>query len=525
MTMHGAGPRFWLASVLTITSVLALPNLVAADVDSGIAAAVKDRDQAALRLLLEQRVDVNQPLADGATALHWAVYWNDLNTVDLLLRAGANVNASNRYGATPLWMASTEGNAGMVETLLTAGANPRLQALGGEPVLMTAARAGSLEAVRALLAHGADVNTREVRHGQTALMAAAGGRDPHPEIVQALLEHGADVNVRANGGLTPLLFAVRQGDLESARLLVKAGANVNEQATPPDGRHMEIFSDVSWSYPHADTSSALTIAISNGYYELATFLLDSGANPNVASEPYPYRTRPNHTLARAALKPGITPLHALMVRRASAVGRSQDEDTLAFMKAMIAHGADVNAKTPSVRAPAIQQPNPQPAITWVEAGGITPFWIAANTLDIEAMRLLVSAGADPRLASMENTTPLMVAAGLGKKTRGPSSGLGRRDDSDVIEVLTLLLEWGNYINAANEHGQTALHGAAFTVAHRTVQFLVDHGARTDLKDVMGRRPLEVANDSLKVEYRPSLQSHDPADVKQTIVLLQKLTKD
>ncbi|MGE4054593.1 MAG: ankyrin repeat domain-containing protein [Vicinamibacterales bacterium] len=522
MRMHSAFARFWLFSGVAASVLVPAARGFAAD-GSPIAMAVKDRDHAALRLLIDQRVDVNQPMADGATALHWAVYQDDVDTVRLLIGAGANVNAANRYGATPLWMASSEGNAGLVEVLLNAGANPHAAALGGEPVLLAAARAGSLEAVKAILERGPDVNAKEARHGQTALMVAAGGREPHPEIVQVLLEYGADVNVRAAAGLTPLLFAVRQGDLASTQLLVKAGANVNEQATPPNGAHMEIFSDQSWSYPHADTSSALTIAVNNGYYELAAFLLESGANPNVAGDPYPYRTRPNHTLARESLKPGLTSLHALMVRRASAAGRNEDDQTLALIKAMIEHGADVNAKTPSVRAPEIQQPNPQPAITWVEAGGITPFWIAANTLDIEAMKLLVASGADPRLASMEQTTPLMVAAGLGTRTRGPSSGLGRREGTDVNEVVKLLLEWGNDINAANEHGQTALHGAAFAVAHRTVQFLVDNGARTDLVDVMGRRPLEVAKDSLRVEYRPSLQNHDPADVEQTIALLEQLT--
>lgn len=520
MKMQKSGwPGYWVLCALVLT------GLGAATGDLGVAQAVKNRDQAAVKALLQQRADVNRPFADGSTALHWAAHWNDLSTVELLVRAGADVNASNRFGATPLWMACSVGNGGIVQALVQAGANPKVPALGGEPVLMTAARAGSVEAVKALLAGGADVNAKESRQGQTALMWAVGGRDSHPDVVGVLIERGADVNARSSGGLTPLLFAVREGDLESTRLLVKAGANLNDRAILPGGKTMAVFGDTHWSFPSADTSSALTMAISNGHYDVAMFLLDSGADPNVAAEAYPYRNRPNHSIRGETLKPGLTALHAVVVRRAQS-GAGDDERSLALMKAMIAHGVDLNARTPSVRAPKITQLNPQPAITWVEAGGVTPFWIAANALDVDAMRLLVANGADPRIASMENTTPLMVAAGLGIKTRGPSFNLGRRGSADVeVDVLTMLLDWGIDVNAVNEHGQTALHGAAFAAAHAAVQFLVDRGARTDIRDSLDRRPLEVANDNTRVEYRPALQNHDPANVQKTIALLEKLTAD
>ena len=363
------------------------------------------------------------------------------------------------------------------------------------------------------------MNATETRHGQTALMWAVGGRDTHPEIARVLLEHGADVTVRSDGGLTALLFAVRQGNLEAVRLLVNAGADVNDRAVTPDGRPMAIFGDSQWSMPSADTSSALTLAATNGHYEIATFLLESGADPNVQNAAFPYRTRPNISIRGEALKPGFASLHALVARRA----RVAEPGSLETIETMIAHGADVNVRTPSVKAPEITQLNPQPAITWVEVGGITPFWIAANALDLEAMRLLVEHGADPTLKNMEETTPLMVAAGLGIKTRGPTGGLGRRADWDV-EALELLLEWGNDINAVNVHGQTAMHAAAFAAAHPAVQFLFDHGARTDLKDSMGRTPLDVAHDNLRVEYRPSLQNHKPEDVEATIDLLEKLSQ-
>ena len=508
---------------LSVVSWLALTGLSAAGSDSRLAEAVKDRDHARVTTLLEQDADVNSPLADGTTALHWAVYWNDVSTVDRLIRAGARVDAANRYGATPLWMACTDGNAAIVQMLLKAGANPNLPALGGEPVLMAPARAGSAEAVRALLAHGADVNAKESRQGQTALMWAVGGHDQHPAVVQVLLEHGADVNVRSRGGLTPLLFAVRQGDVETTRLLVQAGANINDRATLPEGQQLTMIGYVTT--PSADTSTALMMALKNGRYELATFLLESGADPNAAAEPYPYRFRPASSVRGDALKPGFTPLHAIVHRRARSRGASEDQRSMAVMKALIAHGADPNARTPSVTAPVPLQPSPQPVISFVELGGVTPFWIAANTLDLEALRLLVAAGADPRLKSMENTTPLMVAAGLGYSTRGPSGGLGRRGrvNTQGVEALKLLLEWGSDVKAVNDHGQTALHGAAFAAAHSAVQFLVDNGARTDLKDAMGRRPLEIAEDNTKDEYRPSLQNHQPADIERTVTLLRQLT--
>jgi len=483
-----------------------------------VAQAAKAHDATALAALLKGGADVNQPLPDGATALHWAVYWNDAALAERLLRAGAHVDARNRYGTTPLWMACSEGNAPMVTLLLKSGADAKAAALDGEPVIMTAALSGSVESVEALIAHGADVNAKEVRQGQTALMWAIGARESYPAITRVLLAHGADVKVRSAGGLTPLLFAARQGDLEATRMLIAAGADVNDKAVAPIGP-MALFGDGQWSFPSADTSTAMTLAIINGHFEVARALLEHGADPNLSSDAFPYRTRPNISVNGEALKPGLTALHAVMVRR----GKRAEPGSLELLKAMVARGGQVNAKTPSVKAPVPTQLNPQPVITWVQAGGVTPFWIAANALDVDAMKLLVELGADPKAKSMEDTTPLMVAAGLGIKSRGPSGGFGRRADWDV-EALRLLLDWGNDINAVNIHGQTALHGAAFAAAKPAVQFLKERGARLDLKDSMGRTPLTVAHDNLRVEYRPALQNHTPEDIKATIDYLESLSR-
>ena len=506
-----------LVAALALVPVLAGSGL-AEPASAALATAVKQRDRANAQALLKTGVDVNQALPDGSTAIHWAVRWNDATLVEQLVRAGARVDAANRAGATPLWMACASGSPDVAEVLLRGGADSRARALGGEPVLMTAVRSGSLDIVRALLTRGADVNAAEPRLGQTALMWAVGGRKTYPAITRELLSHGANVHARSAGGLTPLLFAVREGDADSVAALIKAGANVNDRAMLADGGKIGIYGDGQWTTPSVDGSSALTVAITNGHVPIAMRLLEAGADPNVSAEAYPFKNRPNISLNGEALKPGFAALHALVARHTT----DPDPAALDLMTAIVARGGDVNRRTAAVKAPTPTQLNPQPIITWVQVGGVTPFWVASNSLDVEAMKALVDLGADPRLASMEQATPLMVAAGLGTRSRGPSGGLPRRGNVNV-DALDLLLKWGNDINARNVNGQTALHAAAFAAAHQAVQFLVDHGARTDLRDSMGRTPLDVAKDSLRVEYRPSLQNHDPDDIDKTIALLAKLS--
>lgn len=509
-------------SVTLAVAVLLVPALVApaaaAAAAPALATAVKQRDETTVQALLKKGADVNQVLPDGSTALHWAVRWDDAALVGQLLRAGAKADVANRFGATPLWMACAAGNLETVDVLLKAGADAKGLALGGEPLLMSAVQAGNLGVVRALLDRGADVNAAEPRLGQTALMWAAANRRPNAAIVRELVTRRAKLDARSAGGLTPLLFAVREGDVESVDALIKAGANVNDRAMLKDGGKIGIYGDGQWTTPSVDGSSALNVALMNGHFEVAARLLEAGANPNAFAEPYPFKTRPNISLNGEALKPGFAALHALVARHTT----DPNPAALALIKTIVARGGDLNGKTAAVKGPTPTQLNPQPIITWVQVGGVTPFWVAANALDVEAMKALVDLGADPKMASMEQTTPLMVAAGLGTRSRGPSGGLPRRGNFN-LEALDLLLKWGNDINAQNVDGQTALHAAAFAAAHQAVQFLVDRGARLDLKDSMGRTPLDVANDNLRVEYRPSLQNHEPEDVEKTIALLKTLT--
>ena len=266
-----------------------LADARAAQGDAPLLDAVRAGDTASVRALLAQGADVNAAEADGTTALHWASYRDDVTTVERLLSAGADVEAANQYGARPLSLAAAGGYAQTLAALLEAGADPTLMTAGVPPIL-SAARTGNVEAVRVLARHGADVNAKEPLRGQTALMWAAA--EDHPAVAQALIDLGADVHASSDGdglgpsssdptyvvhitfdlrnperGFTPLLFAARQGALETARVLVASGANVHE--TAPAG------------------SSALLIAINNYHYELAAFLVDSGADP-AATDPDGY---------------------------------------------------------------------------------------------------------------------------------------------------------------------------------------------------------------------------------------------
>jgi ankyrin repeat protein len=357
--------------------------------------AVKGGDKEALRTLLKQGAKVDAAEGDGTTALLWASYRDDLESADLLILAGASVNAANDLGATPLWAASQNGSPAMVRKLLKAGANPNLALLAGETPLMVASRAGSADVVGQLLAAGAHPNARGSR-GQTALMWAVA--EKHPEAVKVLLAGGADVQARSStynevmavsphglleynrsiphGNETALMFVARVGDLESAKLLVAAGGDVND-------------SD-AWGV------TATVLAAHSGFGDTVEFLLEKGADPNLAS-------------------PGFTALHEAIMRR--------DEK---MVTTLLAYGADPNASlrtwTPTRRAS--NDFNFAPALV-----GATPFWLAARVTAPAIMRLLIERGADPLFVHhadyvngesyerrQEVTTALMAAVGMGART-------------------------------------------------------------------------------------------------------------
>src|SRR6266704_2959431 len=401
-----------------IVALLGVASVAAAADDLGLVDAVKNRDRAAVRSLMEQHLNVNAAQPDGTTALAWAANKDDLETTDLLIRAGAKVNVANDYGVTPLSLACTNRSAPMVERLLKAGADPNAAQWTGETPLIVCARTGNVETVKLLLSHGADPNAKETQQGHTALMRAVA--EKHPEVVRALIERGADVRARSKGGFTALLFASQQGDVASARILLAAGADVNE-ATPENG-------------------TALVMAVASGRQEFAIFLLENGADPN-AADAY-----------------GVTALHYAIPRgiagidSVSAVFRPLSELPPANMpglvKALLAHGANANAQIardfpPYTRSPYALQ---------TSLVGVTPFLLAAAAGDVDLMRILLGGAADPHIKSKDGSTALMMAAGVGRVDEREN----KQEDARALEAAKLALMLGDDINAANERGRTPL---------------------------------------------------------------------
>ena len=456
--------------------------------DSRLVEAVKAGDKTAALTLLKQKADVNAPEPDGTTALQWAVRQDDLELTERLLRAGADVKAANRYGITPLYLASLNGNAVIIEKLIKAGADANAAATEGETALMTAARSGRVEAAKVLIASGAVVDAREQWRGQTALMWAAA--EGHAGMIRELAAHGADVNARSAtqkwerqvtaeprekwlpaGGLTPLLFASREGCVECVKALASLGADVN--ATDQDG------------------ISPVLSAIINGHFDTAGALLDKGADPNLADAT------------------GRTPLYAAVdANTMPASNRPAPKvvenamSGLDLIAALLDHGADPNARLKKQ----------QPYRTKVDRGsdsmlgaGTTPILRAARAGDAAAMRLLLKRGADPKIATGSDVpvdvsqparrapggiNPLMAAAGLGSKEEDT---VGRKKtEAQSIEAIQVCLEAGVDINAVDGRGQTALYGAALQGYDDVVKFLVAHGAKIDIKDSRGFTALDAA---------------------------------
>jgi ankyrin repeat protein len=438
--------RRWGLSLLLLT----LPaSVAAAGGELSLVEAAKRQDTATIRMLMKRHADVNARQGDGATALHWASQWNDLETAKLLIGARARVNAADNDGVTPLSLACLNGSAAMAELLLKAGANPNVAQLNGDTPLIIAARTGNAQLVKILLASGANMNATEVSRGQTALMQAVAQN--HTEVVRALIEKGADVHARSKGGFTAFLFATQQGNIEIARTLLSAGADVNDAS--PEG----IGGDTTgFSRPKPDAkASALVLAIDSNREDMARFLLDSGADPNQHGA-------------------GHTALH-------SAVQRAMPE----LAKALLAHGADPNARL-EAPMPLLSRYIGQQAGLDVNVVGATPFWLAADYGDADMMRILVAGGANPLLATVDKTTPVMAAAGI-DFIEGQDR-YGRRWfqqttlplQSAALEALKLAVELGGEVNAANANGQTAMHGAAYFGSNLICQFLADHGAKLNV---------------------------------------------
>jgi uncharacterized protein len=469
--------------------MFALAGIAQAADKGTLADAAEQRNRALIRELLATGAEVNAAQVDGMTALHWAVYNDDVETAGLLVRSRANVNATNRYGVPPLSIACTNGNATLVRLLLDAGANANASLPGGETVLMTAARVGNLEAVKALLARGANPNAQE-RRDQTALMWAAA--EGHATVVRALIEAGSTTNATLASGFTPLFFAVREGHIDVVRVLLEAGANVNETMKPNKEDRPAPTLNASYK-PVRNGTSPLLLAVENGHFELAIALVEAGADPNDQ-------------------RSGFTPLHAISwVRKpdASDVGDpapigSGALTSLQFVHALVARGANVNARLAKV-------PRPPASATLLGTEGATPFLMAADRADVPLMRELVKAGADPLLPNADKTTPLMAAAGLG--TSDPLEEAGTEDEA--LEATKMLLDLGADINAVDNKGDTAMHGAAYGNFPAIVKLLAERGADINIwkqADKEGRTPLYIAEGYKAGRPQPSRPTIDAIQV-------------
>jgi ankyrin len=477
--------------------------------DTRLADAMMRADREVVRALLRQGADVNALQPDGTSALHWAARKDDVESAQLLLRAGAKVDASTRYGVVPLHLAAVNGSAAMIDALLRAGADPNAANPGGETPLMTAARTGTLDAVTLLLDTGAAVDAREDVRGQTALMWAV--LENHPAVVRVLLARGAEIDAQTKvdvpdgtsgapegtsgdigahgpgiyrsravpspaGAMTPLLYAARDGNVEMARLLVDAGADINRTS--------------------ANGTGPLVAAITNNHIALAMYFVEKGADVN-AADPFYKRT----------------PLFAAVERRNpdytrdTAPPAADARDPMDLVEQLLARGADPNLRANTTPFRGFYQVS----ANWANFDGQTPFLRAALNGDVTLMRLLLQHGADPNLGTFDGATPLMAAAGINWVVAQTYS----RSDEEYLQAAALCLELGNDVNAVNSQGFTAMHGAANRGFDRMIQLLADHGATLDAADKQQRTPMTFA-EGVFLAVQP------PVRKPTTMALLQKL---
>ncbi|MEM1297474.1 MAG: ankyrin repeat domain-containing protein, partial [Verrucomicrobiota bacterium] len=428
--------------------------------------AIEARDRGLAFKLLEQEADVNAAQADGMTALHWAAYHDDTELGLKLLEAGAKADVENRYEVTPLYSACKNGNPELVKALLARGVDPDTS-LKGEEAILTASRTGSAEVVKALLEAGARVNAYE-HNKQTALMWASA--EGHLEVVKILLGAGADRDKQLSSGLTPLLFAVREGKAPVVHALLKAGCDLNGAVDPKEGRL-------------PDGTTPLSLAIENGHFELANSLLEAGADSN-------------------EMRTGYSPLHMLSWVRKPHGGDGPDDlpppegsgtmSSLQFAKVLVENGAEVNARAKKGNG---------------HLKGGTPFFLAAWRADVALMKTLVELGADPLIASSDESTALMAATGIGRQMESASAGT----EDEILASAKYLLELGVDVNAVNKSKETAMHGAAYKNLPKVVAYLDEQNADVKIWHQRNRRgstPYLIAAGYRPGNFKPSYETMD-----------------
>ena len=445
----------------------------------------RHKDAETMQLLLARGGDPDARQSDGATALHWAIYREDVEMVAVLIHGGASVNLTNRLGASPLYLAAKSGNNELISILLKAGANPDLALKIGETPLMTAARSGAIKGVEEIIAAGANVNAIETARGQTALMwAAAQG---HDGVVKALIDGGADTEIksvvrprlmytnRSNGtafdqgvmenlgGYSALLFAARNGHVAVSNLLINAGADINGVA--------------------ANLTSPLVVATHSGHTDLAIELIKKGAEVD-------------------AIGAGYNALHAAILR-----------GDLDVVKALIDHGANTNIR--------LLKPNPiqRASEDWAFKAnmvGATPYWIAASFREPEIMSMLAIAGADPLMTNEEiwseprqrvdreayTREPIggfetaVQAAVKGDSTRDRFYVQANRDpqaeEKRALKALITAADHGVDVNHADLNGATALHFAAARNLPSIARELIERHAYINALNDDGKTPLDLA---------------------------------
>jgi len=448
-----------LAGVLG-SAMFAGAALAAGASDSSLVTAAKQGDRAAVQSLLTGRTKQSVAGAEGTAALVWAVTRNDAAMVDMLLKAGASVKAANEFGATAIYAAAGQSDPALATKLLAAGADPNMALPSGETPLMAASQRGNVETVRTLLSGGANPNTKQAGTGHTALMWALSERQA--AVAQELVKRGADANIASASGFTPLMFAAQQGDVESTRILLSAKAKPND-AQPKSGL------------------TALMVGAAMVQTKVVDTLLENGADANAVDSN------------------GYTSLHRVVRDSDYGIDVGRKDQILVIVKSLLKHGANPNARLVQDKAKAaeeIKNGNVQTyekrtavTVTEIELQGATPLFLAAEVNNLDVIKALVEAEADPLIASERGTTPLMMSAGAGtdvQRAREPA------ERAIAVETAKYLVEHGADVNAAGQYGWTALHAAAYQGLNDVIEYLVSKGAKIDQKDEFGQTALSIS---------------------------------
>lgn len=427
---------------------------LAAAAEAPLVDAARGRDASAVRALLNGKADVNVRASDGSTALLWLAHWDDVETAEPLLQTGADANIANDFGMTPLSQACTNASAAFVRLLLKSGANPNTPIATGETPLLTCARTGNADAVRLLIEYGARVDAKEPAQNQTALMWAVAER--HPEVVKALIEAHADVKAATKQGFTPIHFAARIGDLETLKLLLAAGVDVNLPTGGSTGGY-----------------TPLLVATLRAQVDTALWLLDHGADPNINTTGF----TPLHWASTSWEGFASNPVYGFEDPMS---GIHDRQAKLKLVKALLAHGANVNAR--------MTKRQPSFATGYTDGVGATPFLLAASVDDVEMMRILLDAGADPKIPTNTNATAIMAATGL-------NHGIGESlvTEKEALEAVKLLLALGLDPKGETTFGENALFGPAYRGWNTLLAQMIDLGVNVNAVSKAGVTPYLAAN--------------------------------